>query len=181
MGGAQAKGGGHRAFSVRLRCNTQSQPSPHDDRRQNGTSRTDPEEHRRRLPARHRRAHAAPADGLRGRRADRGFASRTQRRAVDLPQRLAAAPTGNPAGHARSEDPQVAPRLLLPGFPGAAQDGREGADRRHPGGLEPGRLDPQGRRPRPGPRHDGDLHVPGFGVVSGSEPTAPAGNGPKGH
>ena len=35
--------------------------------------------------------------------------------------------------------------LLLPGLPGAAPHGREGADRRHPGSLCPRHLDPLGR------------------------------------
>jgi hypothetical protein len=41
---------------------------------------------------------------------------------------------------------QAAQGQLLPGLPGAAADGREGAHRRHPGGLHPGHLDPLGRR-----------------------------------
>ena len=47
--------------------------------------------------------------------------------------------------------------------------------------LDPGRLDAQGRRPSSGARHDGDLQEPGLGLMPGSEPTAPAGIGPKGH
>ena len=35
---------------------------------------------------------------------------------------------------------------LLPGLPGAAADGREGAGCGDPGGLHPGRVDPLGRR-----------------------------------
>ncbi len=38
-------------------------------------------------------------------------------------------------------DPEAAQGLLFSGLSGAAPDGREGAYRRDPGGLYPGRLD----------------------------------------
>lgn len=52
-------------------------------------------------------------------------------------------------------------RKLLPGLPGAALDGREGPDRRDPGGLRAGRLDPFGGRPRAGHGHERNLQEPG--------------------
>ena len=50
-----------------------------------------------------------------------------------------------PRWHGRTADPQTAHRQLLPELPGAAPDGREGADRGDPGSLYPGRLHPVGR------------------------------------
>jgi transposase-like protein len=41
--------------------------------------------------------------------------------------------------------PKLRQGSYFPGFPGAAQDGREGAHRCHPGSVDSGRLNPQGR------------------------------------
>ena len=54
------------------------------------------------------------------------------------------------AGNGRAEDPEAEEGKLLPGLPGAAADGREGAGCGDPGGLHPGRVDPLGRRPGAG-------------------------------
>ena len=56
------------------------------------------------------------------------------------------------AGTVELRIPKLRQGLVLPRLPGAAADGREGADRRDPGGLHPGRLDPLGRRPGQGAR-----------------------------
>src|SRR4249920_2174542 len=52
-------------------------------------------------------------------------------------------------------------RVVLPRVPRAAADGREGADRGDPGSLHPRRIDPLGRRPREGARHERRVEEPG--------------------
>ena len=54
------------------------------------------------------------------------------------------------AGTVELRIPKLRQGQLLPGLPGAAADGREGADGGDPGGLHPGHLDPLGRRPGQG-------------------------------
>ena len=53
---------------------------------------------------------------------------------------------GDPRRHGRAAHPEAAQGQLLPRLPGAAADGREGADGGDPGSLHPGHLDPLGRR-----------------------------------
>ena len=50
-----------------------------------------------------------------------------------------------PRRHGRTADPQAAHRQLLPKLPGAAPNGREGADGGDPGSLHPGCFHPVGR------------------------------------
>ena len=71
------------------------------------------------------------------------------------------------AGDGRAAHPQAAQGQLLPGLPGAAADGREGADRGDPGSLRPGHLDPLGRRPGQGDGHERHLQEPGQPAVRG--------------
>ena len=73
-------------------------------------------------------------------------ARRAQRRAEQPAQRLSRPRLGDPRRHGRAAHPEAAPRQLLPGLPGTAPHGREGADRGDPGSLCPGHLDPLGRR-----------------------------------
>ena len=94
------------------------------------------------------------ADGAGGRRADRARPWRALARAARPAQRLSRPRLGDARRHGRAAHPQAAQGLLLSGLSGAAADGREGADRRDPGGLCPGRLDPLGRRPRQGDGHE---------------------------
>ena len=75
---------------------------------------------------------------------------REERRASGPAQRLSRPDLGDARRHGRAAHPQAAQGLLLPGLPGAAPHGREGAHRRDAGGLRPGRLDPLGRRPGQG-------------------------------
>ena len=49
------------------------------------------------------------------------------------------------AGTVELRIPKLRKGRGFPGLPGAAQDRREGADRRHPGSLDPGGVDAQGR------------------------------------
>jgi hypothetical protein len=72
-------------------------------------------------------------------------AGRPVGRAHHIPQRLPGSSAGNPARHARPEDPEAGPGNLLSSLSGAPQDRRESPDRRDPGGVDPGRLDTQGR------------------------------------
>ncbi len=65
------------------------------------------------------------------------------------------------AGTVELRIPKLRRRKLLPGFPGAAADGREGADRGRPGSLFPRRLDPLGRRTGAGDGNDRHLKEPG--------------------
>ena len=51
---------------------------------------------------------------------------------------------GRPAPAQSTAHSQAAQGLLLPGLPGAAPHGREGAHRRGAGGLRAGRFDPLG-------------------------------------
>ena len=57
---------------------------------------------------------------------------------------------GDAGRHGRAEDPEAEEGELLPGLPGAAADGREGAGCGDPGGLHQGGVDPLGRRPGAG-------------------------------
>ena len=74
---------------------------------------------------------------------------------------------GDPRRHGRAAHPQAAQGLLLPGLPGAAPDGREGAHRGGAGGLRAGRLDPLGRRPGQGDGDERHLQEPGQPAVRG--------------
>ena len=65
------------------------------------------------------------------------------------------------AGTVELRIPKLRRGSLLPRLPRAAADGREGADGRHPGGLHPRRLDPLGRRPGEGARHERRVEEPG--------------------
>ena len=71
------------------------------------------------------------------------------------------------AGDGRAAHPEAAQGQLFPRLPGAAPDGREGADGGDPGGLHPGRLDPLGRRTGPGDGHDRHLQEPGQSRLCG--------------
>ena len=82
-------------------------------------------------------------------------------RAAEQPQRLPRAHLGHPRRQRRAEDPQAAPGQLLPRVPGAPAHGREGPDRRHPGGLRPGHLHPLGGRPGQGAGHERRVQEPG--------------------
>ena len=64
---------------------------------------------------------------------------------------------GDAGQHGGAEDPEAEEGELLPGLPGAAADGREGAGCGDPGGLHPGGVDPLGRRSGSG---DGDVRAP---------------------
>ena len=65
------------------------------------------------------------------------------------------------AGTVELRIPKLRRGSLLPGLPGAAAHGREGADGRHSGGLHPRRLDALGRRPGQGARHERGVEEPG--------------------
>ena len=65
------------------------------------------------------------------------------------------------AGTDRAPHPEAPEGELLPGLPRPAAGGGEGADRRDPGGLHPGHLDPLGRQPGAGPRDGRGLEEPG--------------------
>ena len=80
---------------------------------------------------------------------------------IDPPQRLSRPRLGDPRRDGGAAHPEAAQGQLLPGLPGAAPDGREGADGGDPGGLRPGRLDPLGRRAGQGDGHDRHLQEPG--------------------
>ena len=69
------------------------------------------------------------------------------------------------AGTVELKSPEAEEGELLPGLPGAAADGREGAGCGDPGGLHPGRVDPLGRRPGAGHGHVGRLQEPGLQAV----------------
>ena len=65
------------------------------------------------------------------------------------------------AGAVELRIPKLRKGTLLPGLPGAAPHGREGADRGDPGSLRAGRLDPLGGRPGAGDGHERHLQEPG--------------------
>ncbi len=65
------------------------------------------------------------------------------------------------AGSVDLKIPKLRSGQLLPGVPGAAPHGGEGAGGGDPGGLHPGRLHPLGRRAGQGHGHDRDLQEPG--------------------
>ena len=98
-----------------------------------------------------------------------GLDRRRSRRALGgsyhPPQRLPRPVLGDAGRHGRAEDPEAEEGELLPGLPGAAADGREGAGCGDPGGLHPGRVDPLGRRPGAGHGHVGRLQEPGLQAV----------------
>ena len=82
-------------------------------------------------------------------------------------QRLPRPGLGDAGRHRRAAHSQAQEGLLLPGLPGAAPHGREGADRRHPGSLRAGHLDPLGRRSGQGHGHERHLQEPGRAAVRG--------------
>ena len=92
---------------------------------------------------------------------------REELRASGAAQRLSRARLGDPRRHGRAAHPEAAQGLVLPRLPGAATAGREGAHRRHAGGLHPGHLDPLGRRPGQGARHERHLEEPGEPALRG--------------
>src|SRR5437667_4402026 len=82
-----------------------------------------------------------------------GYGEKSRERLPRSAQRLSRARLGDPCRNGGAAHPQAAQGELLPGLPGAAPNGREGAHRCGAGGLRPGRLHPRGRRSRAG---DGD-------------------------
>ena len=98
-------------------------------------------------------------------------AERLAQRPFDRLRRLSRARLGNAGWNRRSAHPQAAHRLLLSRLPGTPAAGREGADRRHPGGLYPGRLDPLGRRFGQGHGRLGRLQEPGQPTLRGDRRT----------
>ena len=76
-------------------------------------------------------------------------------------QRLPRPGLGDAGRNGGAAHPEAAPRVVLPRFPRAAADGREGADGRHPGSLHPRRIDALGRRPGEGARHERRVEEPG--------------------
>ena len=92
---------------------------------------------------------------------------REEPRAAGAAQRLSRARLGDPRRHGRAAHPEAAQGQLLPGLPGAAAAGREGAHRGDPGGLRAGHLDPLGRRPGQGDGHERHLQEPGQPAVRG--------------
>ena len=117
--------------------------------------------------ARHDRLCRRAADGAGGRRADRRGARREEREPAGAAQRLPRSRLGDARRHRRAAHPEAAQGQLLPELPGAAADGREGADGGDPGSLHPGHLDPLGRRPGQGDGHDRHLQEPGQPAVRG--------------
>ena len=69
------------------------------------------------------------------------------------------------AGTVELKIPKLRKGKLLPGLPGAAADGREGAGCGDPGGLHPGGVDPLGRRSGSGDGDVGRLQEPGLQAV----------------
>ena len=69
------------------------------------------------------------------------------------------------AGTVELKIPKLRKGELLPGLPGAAADGREGAGCGDPGGLHPGGVDPLGRRSGSGDGDVGRLQEPGLQAV----------------
>ena len=95
-----------------------------------------------------------------------GAAARRADAGADHPsQRLPRAELGDARRHGGVEYPETEEGELLPRLPGAAPDGREGADGGDPGGLHPGRVAPLGRRPGAGDGHVGHLQEPGIAAV----------------
>ena len=72
---------------------------------------------------------------------------------------------GDARRRGRTQDPQAAPGQLLPRVPGASQDGREGADSHHPGGLHQGHLHALCGRPGQGDGHERRLQEPSLAPV----------------
>src|SRR5690349_16667496 len=160
------RSGGHRASRLGWSCDASSWWRT-DDRGQTATGRAAAEGRRRGFPADRRRGGAAAADGERRGGPDRGRALRAQRGAAQLPQRVSRARPRHPARHAAAAHPQAPAGRLLPPVPRAAEGEREGAGRRHPGGLDRGRLDPAGGRPRPGHGPRGHLEEHGLEALQG--------------
>ena len=133
----------------------------HDDHRHYRIDRA------RREGSRHRRAapdgavHGPAADGARRRGALRRRLRREERRAAEQQERLPRPNLGHPRRQRRAEDPQAAPGQLLPRVPRATAHRREGPHGRDPGSLCPGHLDPFGRRPGQGARHERGVQEPG--------------------
>ena len=148
-------------------CDTQTQPRNPDDRPDDEPSRTRGEGPRRRHSARDDRLRRRAADGAGGRRAGRRALWREESRASRPAQRLPRPDLGDARRQRRTAHPEAAQGQLLPRLPRAAPYGREGADRRHPGSLHPGRLDPLGRRPRQGDGHERRVEESGQPAVRG--------------
>jgi len=92
---------------------------------------------------------------------------REERGASGAAQRLPQPGLADPCRHGRAAHPQAQEGVLLPRLPRAAEDGGEGAHRRHPGSVHPGRLDPLCRRARQGHGDDRHLQEPGLASVRG--------------
>ena len=127
--------------------------------------------------ARDDRLRRRAADGDGGRRQDRRGAWRALARPAGAAQRLSRPGLGDASRDGRAAYPEAAQGLLLPELPRAAADGREGADRGHPGGLYPRRLDPLGRRSRQGDGRRRRLQEPGVAgcarrSTNGSRPSS---------
>ena len=147
-------------------CEAQHRPKDHhDDQRQDRSSRASGEGSRHQLPARDDRLRGPAPDGAGDRRPVRRRARRTERGPDQPAQWLPGPGLADTGWHGRAAHSQAAPRVLLPRVPGAAQNGGEGADRGDPGGLRPGRLHPQRRRPGAGDGHGGHQQEPGLAPV----------------
>ena len=94
-------------------------------------------------------------------------ARRAQRGAPQPPQRLPGPAVGDPGRRRRLEDSRAQEGQLLPLLPGAPTHRGEGADRRHPGSLCAGHLDPLGGRAGQGHGHDRHLQEPGVPALPG--------------
>ncbi len=81
------------------------------------------------------------------------------------PQWLSRTTEGNPRRQYRAQNPEGAYRQLLSGLLGTKTNRREGADRRHLGGLTARRLGPLGRRPSQGSGHERDFQEACFDLV----------------
>ena len=132
---------------VGLGCDQQPRTGDHpmtDDRI--GPAQLVGEERRRRSAARDDRLCRRAPDGARGAGPDRRRLWRESAGSAGAAQRLPRSGLGDPGRHGRAAHPQAQEGQLLPGLPGAAAGGREGAHGGDPGGLRAGHLDPLGRR-----------------------------------
>ena len=125
------------------------------------------EERRRRSLARDDRLCRRAADGARGAGPDRRRLWRALAGPAGAAQRLPRPGLGDPRRDGRAAHPQAQEGQLLPGLPGAAAGGGEGADGGDPGGLRAGHLDPLGRRAGQGAGHGRHLQEPGQPPVRG--------------
>ena len=87
-----------------------------------------------------------------------------------LSQWLSRAQPRHPPGLAPAQDPKVAPRLVLPALPGAAQDRRKGAGHGDPGSLDRRPVDPAGRRAGTGDGPQRHLREPSLQAVQKPAP-----------